>query len=70
MIQETLDQNEDDKGDNEFDFIKQILFHKKQVLLKILIEKVTKVHLDFWSQLQEANPDLLKLNDTGNNINN
>ncbi len=38
--------------------------------MKTLIEKATKVHLDFWSQLEEANPDLVKLNETESQINN
>jgi len=63
-----IDNTENDKGDNSFDFVKQILFNQKLLRLKILIEKVTTVHLDFWTQLQEANPDLTKLNDTGSQI--
>jgi len=63
-----IDNTENDKGDNSFDFVKQILFNQKLLQLKILIEKVTTVHLDFWTQLQEANPDLTKLNDTGSQI--
>ena len=38
-------------------------------MLKRLIENATKIHIDFWSQLEEASPDLVKLNETGSKIN-
>jgi hypothetical protein len=65
MIKESVENTENEQGDSGFDYAKQILFWKKLNQLKQNIEKATKVHLDFWSQLEEANPDLIKLNQTG-----
>ena len=33
------------------------------------IEKITLLHIEFWAQLKEDTPDLLKLNDIGSKLN-
>jgi len=57
------------EGKNNLDVVNETTFQTTLRQLQANIEKAALLHLEFWSQLAEDNPDLAKLNDIGSKIN-
>ena len=57
------------EGKNNLDVVNETTFQNTFRQLQANIEKAALLHLEFWSQLAEDNPDLAKLNDVGSKIN-
>jgi len=57
------------EGKNSLDVVNETTFQNTFRQLQANIEKAALLHLEFWSQLAEDNPDLAKLNDIGSKIN-
>lgn len=51
------------------DIVSEAAFQNSLRTLQANIEKSALLHMEFWSQLSEDNPDLAKLNDIGSKIN-
>ena len=57
------------EGQGGLDVVSEIAFQNHLRQLQANIEKSALLHMEFWSQLSEDNPDLSKLNDIGSKIN-
>ena len=57
------------EGQGGLDVVSEIAFQNLLRQLQANIEKSALLHMEFWSQLSEDNPDLTKLNDIGSKIN-
>ena len=51
------------------DLVSETAFQTQLRLFQASIEKSALLHMEFWSQLSEDNPDLGKMNDIGSKIN-
>ena len=58
------------EGQGGLDIISENAFNNHLRLCQANIEKSALLHMEFWSQLSEDNPDLAKLNEVGSKINN
>jgi hypothetical protein len=57
------------EGQGGLDVVSESAFQNHLRQLQANIEKSALLHMEFWSQLSEDNPDLAKLNDIGSKIN-
>jgi PAS domain S-box-containing protein len=57
------------EGTGGLDVVSEIAFQNHLRQCQANIEKSALLHMEFWSQLSEDNPDLAKLNDIGSKIN-
>jgi len=57
------------EGQGGLDVVSESAFQNHMRQLQANIEKSALLHMEFWSQLSEDNPDLAKLNDIGSKIN-
>jgi len=57
------------EGHGGLDVVSESAFQNHLRQLQANIEKSALLHMEFWSQLSEDNPDLAKLNDIGSKIN-
>mmetsp|Transcript_18943 Transcript_18943/g.16338 ORF Transcript_18943/g.16338 Transcript_18943/m.16338 type:complete len:244 (+) Transcript_18943:1339-2070(+) len=57
------------EGTGGLDVVSEIAFQNHLKSCQANIEKSALLHMEFWSQLSEENPDLGKLNDIGSKIN-
>ncbi|CAD8048146.1 unnamed protein product [Paramecium sonneborni] len=67
IIEEELNSGD---GYGNFDIGNELQFQNNYKTLQRYIERSSLLHMDFWSLLQEDYPDLSKLNDLGQKINN
>ncbi|CAD8043447.1 unnamed protein product [Paramecium primaurelia] len=67
LIEDELNSNE---GYGSFDIGNELQFQNNYKTLQRYIERSSLLHMDFWSLLQEDFPDLSKLNELGQKINN
>ncbi|CAD8213537.1 unnamed protein product [Paramecium octaurelia] len=54
---------------SNLDVATELNFQNNMRLFQNMIERTTLMHMDFWAQLQEDQPDLGKMNDIGSKIN-
>jgi len=57
------------EGQGGMDVVSEVAFQNHLKQLQANIEKSSLLHMEFWSQLSEDNPDLAKLSDIGSKIN-
>jgi len=57
------------EGQGGMDVVSEVAFQTHLKQLQANIEKSSLLHMEFWSQLSEDNPDLAKLSDIGTKIN-
>ena len=68
LIEDEIAESQQD-GQGGLDVVSEVAFQNHLRQLQANIEKSALLHMEFWSQLSEDNPDLSKLNDSGSKIN-
>jgi len=68
IIEDEIAESQND-GQGGLDAITEVAFQNQFRQLQANIEKSSLLHMEFWSQLSEDNPDLAKLSDSGSKIN-
>lgn len=68
ILEDEIAERQND-GQGGLDVVSEVAFQNHLRQLQANIEKSALLHMEFWSQLSEDNPDLSKLNDGGSKIN-
>lgn len=66
MIEDDLKHKENQKS--QVDAVSVINFQNRYVLFLIAIENAVNFHLEFWRELMEESPDIIKLHSLGTSI--
>jgi len=68
LIEDEIAESQNE-GQGGLDVVSEVSFQNNLRNLQANIEKSALLHMEFWSQLSEDNPDLAKLSDIGSKIN-
>ncbi|CAD8112154.1 unnamed protein product [Paramecium primaurelia] len=69
IIEIEMNLTQTENSNEKLDVATEIAFQNNMRSFQNKIERATLMHIDFWSQLQEDQPDLGKMNDIGSKIN-
>lgn len=69
IIEDDIADAQHDKQKDGLDLVNEIAFQSHFRMCQANIEKAALLHMEFWSQLSEDQPDLAKLADIGGKIN-